>query len=365
MTSSNIKLRKDDKEMKDRIVGKLLKKLEAKQYSLLPTNGEVLRFYLYLTRFELKLAGKKEVAAIVCEKVEVFWKMAGIQTKQQKNSVGIILNLVHLRENLIKNSKKKCYEDQFRDFTHVLSCLFDIAAADAEKQIRKDTSRDIESQNADIDFLLDQQGARKFCLGSIDQRYIKKIRRKENLKTKREEVIQKEKSRTPSQEGECSKAVAISEEEEEETDEEEKTTPARKTKKIKIMQDPTVSLMSDRLNLSSRERTGIVSAVTQALGHDLEDISISKSTASRSGKKIRQQISEHLKETFEPPSYSSIHWDSKLVTEADGKVERLAIVVTGRPSAIEGKLLSVSKVPDSTGRSQANGNHRSYQSLEY
>ena len=77
---NNIKLRNNDK-MFDKIVGKLLPNLEAKIFNQLPTNGEVLRYYLYLTRFDLKLTGKKEVASVVCVKVNACLKMAGTPTK--------------------------------------------------------------------------------------------------------------------------------------------------------------------------------------------------------------------------------------------------------------------------------------------
>ena len=134
---------------------KLLSNLEAKIFSQLPTNGEVLRYYLYLTRLDLKLTGKKEVAPVVCKKVNVFWKMAGIATKQ-KNTVRIILYLIHLRELKLKIPKKKCYAAQLLSFTNKLSFLFDVEASNAKDLIRKDTSCDINSQISDKDFLSDQ-----------------------------------------------------------------------------------------------------------------------------------------------------------------------------------------------------------------
>ena len=146
---SNIKLRKNDK-MFDKIIGKLLPTLEAKMFSQLPNNGEVLRYYLYLTRFDLKLTGKKEVTSVVCEKVSVIWKMVGTLTKQKKNTARMILHLIHLTENFIKNAKKKkCYASQLLSFTNKLSSLFDIAASNAEDLIGKDTSCDINSQISD------------------------------------------------------------------------------------------------------------------------------------------------------------------------------------------------------------------------
>ena len=75
-------MRKND-DMFDKIVRKLLPTLEAKIFSQLPSNGEILRYYLYLTRFDLKLTVKKKVASEVCEKVNVFWKMNSNKTEEK------------------------------------------------------------------------------------------------------------------------------------------------------------------------------------------------------------------------------------------------------------------------------------------
>lgn len=349
---SKSKLRKND-GMFDKIVGKLLPTLEAKMYSQLPTNGEVLRYYLYLTRFDLKLTSKKEVASVVCEKVNIFWKMAGITTKQKKDVVRMILHLIRLRENLIKNAKKKCYEAQILSFTNKLLSLFDIAASNAEDLIRKDTSRSINSQISDINFLLDQRCLKKQFLGPLDKSYTMKLKRKEQKKAQEIIAIEKEKSRRENIKHKSFSISTAFNDKDKNPDKNEESPIASPEKKIKILENPKVSLMADRLNLSSRERSGIILAVAEALGHNLDDISISKSTANRSGNKTRQQVSDGIKKTFISPMYSSIHWDSKLVSEVDGKVERLAIVVTGKPSAPDGKLLCVSRIPNTTGQSQA------------
>ena len=97
------------------------------------------------------------------------------------------------------------------------------------------------------------------------------------------------------------------------------------------------------MTLSNRQRSGIFLAVAEALGHNLDEISTSKTTASRSGYKFNSQ-------TFYFTIYlSNLRYNQ--IAEVDGKIEHLAIVVTGNPSALEGKLLYVSRIPDTTNRS--------------
>ena len=176
-----------------------------------------------------------------------------------------------------------------------------------------------------------------------------KVKRKEQKEAQKIKAIEKEKSRRENIKEESFEILAGFDDEDKIPDKREESTTARQKKKIKILEYPKVSLMADRLNLSNRERSGTILAIAEALGHNLDEILTSKSTASRSGNKIQQQVSDDIKKTFSLPTYSSIHWDSKLLSEAEGKIEHLAFVVTGKPSAPEGKLLCVSRIPDTTG----------------
>src|ERR1044072_343127 len=82
-------LRKDTLEdeviPQDWLIGKLLLDLEPKKGAQLPTNGEVLRTFLYLNRGPMKKDKKDNVIRTVIVKVDAFWKLAGIPTTSIKS----------------------------------------------------------------------------------------------------------------------------------------------------------------------------------------------------------------------------------------------------------------------------------------
>ena len=56
------------------------------------------------------------------------------------------------------------------------------------------------------------------------------------------------------------------------------------------------------------------------------------------------------------PDHAALHWDSKLVDDAHGtKLESLAVLVSGAPSYIEGKLLGVPSLVDEDGNATSTG----------
>ena len=59
-----------------------------------------------------------------------------------------------------------------------------------------------------------------------------------------------------------------------------------------------------------------------------------------------------------PPHFCTLHWDGKLLADMRGEsCERLAVLVSGAPNYTEGKLLGVSNLTDSTGKSQADASY--------
>ena len=117
----------------------------------------------------------------------------------------------------------------------------------------------------------------------------------------------------------------------------------------KLFKSPDIVSMLDRTQVSSRKAVGITAAILKAGGADLTEFSISHRQVHRQRDKSRSVLAvEAMKEFHDnKPDHASLHWDSKLVDDSHGtKHERLAVLVSGAPSFIEGKLLGVPSLVD-------------------
>ena len=130
-------LRKDTLEdeviPQDWLIGKLLLDLEPKKGAQLPTNGEVLRTFLYLNRGPMKKEKKDNVIRTVIVKVEAFWKLAGIPTTSIKSghSYNSLKKNITYYDNIRKHKDRKNFPDENDKFLKSLDLLFDIAHKDA------------------------------------------------------------------------------------------------------------------------------------------------------------------------------------------------------------------------------------------
>ena len=102
------------------------------------------------------------------------------------------------------------------------------------------------------------------------------MKREEQKEAPKVKAIEKEKSRRENIKEESFKVLAEFDDENKIPDKKEESAIARQKKKIKILEYPKVSIMPDRLNLPKRERSGIILAVGEALGHNIDEISTSK-----------------------------------------------------------------------------------------
>jgi hypothetical protein len=117
----------------------------------------------------------------------------------------------------------------------------------------------------------------------------------------------------------------------------------------------TISTMADRLNLSAGQRTGFIGAILAEGGVPLGSATLSRASSWRAGTRVRKSAAENIKGTFIPPKHCTLHWDGKLIPDIRGeKKERLGILVSGVPTAEEGKVLGVPVIDSSTGMDQAN-----------
>ena len=127
----------------------------------------------------------------------------------------------------------------------------------------------------------------------------------------------------------------------------------KKKKKIDIMGK--ISITSDRANVSFSGRTMIAASTANALGVDVEDTNISKTTAWRKAQEVRTETAAMIKEAFDCPDKVIVHWDGKTLTlKGNLKSNRVCVYVTGTEAEILRKLLAVPETPNGTGLAEAN-----------
>ena len=123
-------------------------------------------------------------------------------------------------------------------------------------------------------------------------------------------------------------------------------------KKIDVMSK--ISITSDRANVSYQARTMIVASTANALGIDINDTNISKTTAWRKAQEVRIKTSDGIKEKFECPDHCIGHFDGKTLTiKGNEKTNRICVYVTGGGENPIRKLLGVPETPSGTGAAEA------------
>jgi len=78
-----------------------------------------------------------------------------------------------------------------------------------------------------------------------------------------------------------------------------------------------VASFLDRKKTSDRNALRVLASTSQALGHDLSDISVSRSTIRRS--KNRSEVTSEIKKNFRPTGRLVVHFDGKLLESIAGE----------------------------------------------
>jgi hypothetical protein len=207
--------------------------------------------------------------------------------------------------------------------------------------------------------MMQREDVSSYSIAGVDRNLAEKEARK---RAREEETVKRKMRQSEQQQGAC--ALLSSDESQsegnEDSDDEFKVEIPKVEKKskvgnvINIAKDPEVAGALDRVNLTDRGAMFVVSSVAKALGHPVENITLSRSSIRRSRMSNREEISTSDHETFRadcPPLL--LHWDGKLlpdIVNTNETVDRIAVVVTGE--GVE-KLLGVPKIGSGTGREQA------------
>lgn len=348
--------------------------IESLPVNRLPTKGDVLRYFFFLKNGPLKaekyaLSNNSIFDKVVDETIDV-WTKTGIPLQRKDKVKNKLVKLFESYRNLQRHKNRK--NTQSRDFVESLNEYFYIAHNDATNFLKKDRLRDESRKTEDLEFLSAVKEGKRVLLGSLDKTYSekadKKVKRQLLLKPMTEVMA-------------CSSSSAISEftqvldtdsenEEASPSDNEDLTdnefqylSPVKKHKKVEFInvavpanpfKSPQISQMADRLNLSLNQANAMTAAVLQSGGIDLGAVTLSKSSSKRHRETVRNKEAENIKTAFIPPNFCVLHWDGKIMADnCSDSTERLAVLISGEPEYIEGKILGVPEIKDGTGSSMA------------
>ena len=144
--------------------------------SQLPTARQVLQFLFHAKESE-KCDRKSEAYKITEENVLPFWQMARIKTMMPKNCCQKLQSLFTEWQNLQKSANRSDQSDKRRLFAEKLDRLWDIGAADALEEIRKNRLLTAKDKAEDEAFYRDQQGARQCHMRGQDKIFASKAQR--------------------------------------------------------------------------------------------------------------------------------------------------------------------------------------------
>ncbi|GBM69638.1 hypothetical protein AVEN_106663-1 [Araneus ventricosus] len=111
----------------------------------------------------------------------------------------------------------------------------------------------------------------------------------------------------------------------------------------------------DKCQLSMRDSVFILEITIEALGCNIDEFPISKTSIQRIRTEKRKERAENIKIDFqnEAPDVVTLHWDGKLLpalSDRKSKEERLPIVIS---YGLKKQLIAVPRLGNSTGEEQS------------
>ena len=107
---------------------------------------------------------------------------------------------------------------------------------------------------------------------------------------------------------------------------------SKKRRKLAQLVTPGLTAMLDRTKVTDHKAVLIVAETTKSLGHEVQDLALSRSSIRRLRQDHRAEISTGLKQEFLADAPLVVHWDGKLLRDLTGteKLDRLPILVSGQ-----------------------------------
>ena len=115
-----------------------------------------------------------------------------------------------------------------------------------------------------------------------------------------------------------------------------------------------ISLTADSLNISVRDRTVMAASVVNALGLDINNTNVSKTSAWRKGQTARIEKADQIKDNFVCPDMVVLHWDGKtLKLRGNIKSNRVCVYLSGVSEESYRKLLGIPECCSGKGADEA------------
>lgn len=259
-------------------------------------------------------------------------------------------------ERFTKNAKKlqDVFERRQQEFVSNLDNLFDIAHADALQLMKIEEDRMFLQRQ--------REPGRPGHLGGVDKKLAKKEERarlravkEENRRIKYVSTSTSSASYEPLQEDSSSNSSENMDAEDFPTLIESSEPGTSKSVMRKDFITPKLVAALDRCQLSTRDSVFILEATIDALGFNIDEFPISKSSIQRIRTEKRKERAENIKIDFqnEVPDVVTLHWDGKLLpalSARKSKEERLPIVIS---YGLKEQLIAVPRLENSTGKEQA------------
>jgi hypothetical protein len=315
--------------------------------SKLPSNGQVLGRFFKLHQHENKTI---QVSAMeTAREVFSFWNRARIPTRLECHVINKIKELHSVWQGLKKNASRTTETQKGKEkaFIDTLGDLFDIAHADALTLI---------TIIEDRDFLLAQRDkGRRGTMGPLDTTLARQEarRRERDLQIDFRKRKEAERATAETERAQLSENTSDSEQEDGTDAQVKFATPSCKRARPSNIVTRELASALDRTKVSNRNATYVLTATAHSLGRSPKELALSKDSVRRARRKHREAIAREVRDSFNPETVLTVHWDGKMLPDLTSKenVDRLAILVSGEGVM---KLLGVPKLPNGTGESMAN-----------
>ena len=313
---------------------------------------------------------KKDAIKLVVQELTEIWLKARVPTAEVRSIVRKFENVLDKYRNVCRNMSRRepAQEAHETDFENSSKLLFDVSYQQAQQMIKIDEDRQ---------FLEDQRGDRKMCMGKVDKELAAKEDRKALRMEKEEKRMKTEKQRQQ----ECNSMEAgpsesnftdtdtdtdapaavldFSSQSTESSGEEVRakwksqaddlSCKRARVSSTKQAITPEISAALDRTNVSNRKAAFILHAAAHSYGHEVTDMPLSTSSIRRFRSKHRIATAAESKASSVSEGRLVVHFDGKLLPAIAGgpeKEDRVAILVTGLE--VE-KILAIPKVARGTG----------------
>jgi len=328
----------------------------------LPTNKQVIRCYMF-HKLEGSSQGtksnrtKRDNAKSVLEKVIPFYLKGNIPMVSAKRGCEKIIELFEknakLREIPVDRRSSPKVLAKLNEMEIELQKTFPLWAKDAEQAMKN---------SEDIKFLHSMKTDRIASFGVFHQALASQVKRKQTRllkQTKRQEKAEKEKEVC-----ETTVQLADSDSSQDEDDNSDNFVIPSQRKSHRravrlgtsafiphdILKSPKLVSLATRIKLSPAEQAAYTQAIVEECSGNQNKVAVSYATADRSRRQVGEKIAAGIREEWTPPTYASLHWDSKLMGTLSNKnvnEERLTVAI-GDVTQI--KLLGVPAYRSGTNR---------------